>query len=338
MEFTAGGRNKKIATSKGRLPWDMPGPGGGGREAVASRGKAARSGGAPPMLEVTHEEEGMPPQQQSSLSAREPRQGGYMRIDVPPAGCGGAGPLSAPSVSIHGSSGRDANGAPTRGGNGGYGGNLRGSGTAGGARPVSVNWEDELSGSREYDAHGGSGGMSGTASPHREMELGEAQKIQLWLPGQGDRNAGGAPAGAPDGLVRPMPSRRAAGGGGIMGGGIMGGGGSGGGSGGWGPMGHVGAAALSGSFDASAGPRDSLKLLKRRQQNPLSVSDGGPSCGGSGGGDGMGAGGGGPMLACQGCAGAQNRAVSAAGKPHPTPPTRPSPCQMQRDRCPALHR
>ena len=106
MEFTAGGRNKKIATSKGRLPWDMPGPGGGGREAVASRGKAARSGGAPPMLEVTHEEEGMPPQQQSSLSAREPRQGGHMRIDVPPAGCGGAGPLSAPSVSIHGSSGR----------------------------------------------------------------------------------------------------------------------------------------------------------------------------------------------------------------------------------------
>ena len=76
MEFTAGGRNKKIATSKGRLPWDMPGPGGGGREGVASRGKAARSGGAPPMLEVIR---AAFVKQPSSSSLRHVNSFGYSR-------------------------------------------------------------------------------------------------------------------------------------------------------------------------------------------------------------------------------------------------------------------
>ena len=314
MEFTAGGR--KIATSKGRLPWDMPGPGGGAREGVASRGKAGRST-APPLLEVTHEGHEMLPSTKSSLSAREPRAGG-MRIEVPPLGTGGNGPLSAPSVSIHG---KQPTGGPTRdneiranGANGSSHGG-RGSGTAGG-RPVSVNWEDEVGGG----AYSGTdayheGGMSGTASPHREMELGDAQKIQLWLP---ERVEGG-PAPAPD-MVRPMPSRRTpacAGGMGAAGSAFSVPGGGGGPGSGNGPMVSIGAGALSGSYDgSSAGPRDSLKLLKRRQQHPLSASDGGGgSCVGGGdyaGGAG-GPGAGGPMLACAACA-AQNRAVSAAGR------------------------
>ena len=171
VEVTAGGR--KIATSKGRLPWDMP-----AREGVASRGKGRPNAVAPPLLEVAHE---MPAP--SSLSAREPRQAAHMRIEVPSSSVG-AGPLSAPSSVAPAAAGS----------NGSCGGN--------GVAPMPGQYEDE------FDSLGrGVGYMSGTASPHRELELGEQEKIQLWLP---ERVGADAPA---QGMARPVPSRRTASGG-----------------------------------------------------------------------------------------------------------------------------
>ena len=231
LEATAGGR--KIATSKGRLPWDMP-----AREGVASRGKGRPNAVAPPLLEVAHEDHEMPAP--SSLSAREPRQAAHMRIEVP-SGCVGAGPLSAPSSVAPAAAGINGNGVA----------------------PMPGQYEDE------FDALGrGIGYMSGTASPHRELELGEQEKIQLWLP---ERVGADAPA---EGMARPVPARRTASG---------------------------GSGALTGSFDA--GPRDSLKLLKRRQQSPLAASDSGPEMYGA-----M------PSMCAQAVACAGQRAVSATGR------------------------
>ena len=201
MEFTAGGR--KIATSKGRLPWDMRSA--GGREGVVSRGKAGRPA-QPPLLEVANEEHDLPPP--SSMSAREPRGSSHMRIELP-LGSVGAGPLSAPSCVA-----QQAVGMGTNGG---------------------VTWEEDASG----DGTGARGaGFSGTASPHRELELGEQQKIQLWLP-----ERLGAEAPAPDGIARPVAARRAANG------------------------------PLASSYDA-AGPHNQLKLLKRRQNAVPAAGEG----------------------------------------------------------------
>jgi len=197
LEFTAGGR--RIATSKGRLPWETT-----GRDGVASRGKPGPRAAPPPLLEVAHEGEGsseheMPP---TSLSARDTRA---IRIEVPAAHCA-SGPLSAPSY-LH-----------AHGGGGAHWGE------DGDGLPLRVTPSPSMA------------GLSDVSPMDRE------QKIQLWLPER--IGADGAPSmSAP----RPTASRRA------QAGGASGGGDS-----------------LSSSFDSvggDVGPRDSLKLIKRRQQS-----------------------------------------------------------------------
>ena len=240
LEFTAGGR--RIATFKGRLPWEQPHT---NRDGVASRGKPGRVT-APPLLEVAHEgtaEHELPP---PSLSAREVRQS-QMRIEVPSGACSG-GPLSAPALVTPNMSGA----ATPSAGNGGTGScvSLHGHWEEEGADPIPAA-RVPLSPSMA-----GLSGLSGPASPQREMELGEQQKIQLWLP---ERVGADAPPAAVN-VARPMPSRRAAAG--------------------------SGGNSLTSSFDSTGsfdgvGLRDSLKLLKRRQQpagGPLAAApDNGPA-------------------------------------------------------------
>ena len=227
MEFTAGGR--RIATSKGRLPWDKAVP---KREGVASRGRPAAA--QPPLLEDAGEHE-LPPDRPSSLSAREPRtSASAMRIEVPQQSMA-AGPLSAPPQVVHG------NGNSTPGVDDDTGTFLTGG-------------EISSNGNGGYD------------------QLGQ-KKTALWLPERSGAEAPGAEAPSARPVV-PLPSRHrsagannpgAGGGNGPMlglPGGLPGGG----------PV--ISGGPLTGSFDGGSGPRDSLKLLKRRQ-NPLAQSDSG---------------------------------------------------------------
>ena len=206
MEVTAGGR--KIATARGRLPWEVP-------RQVQSRGAALQSRGAP-RLDTAHEDpQDLPDARGPAVGSTGSGMRSGMRIEVPAStGANGSGPLSAPpAVGV------------------GYysGGNVT---------PV----DDEY----------GDGGHT-PKSPQEQRHLSGQDKVSLWLPSgsstavdvSSDSFSSASSVGRPGSSRRGRPTC------------------------GMGGMGGVGDPP-SPTMEMGGGPRESLKLLKRRQ---------GPQCG-----------------------------------------------------------